>query len=433
MPDIIFGASEYAKDGLLPLTEWLGPSPWSERMLGMLEDLWKHAEVESEVGTIPAKSHEVSGELMQVLARMYYMTGEAVHKEHAYRLAAYFLEHHLPTDEERLGLDDHGCEVIGGLSEVYFIADTEDPEVAHRWRPRMHTMLDRILEVGRDEDGLLYNAVNPRTGEILSEERTDNWGYNYNAFAVVAELDGVQRYREAIQHVLSNMLKNKDYPWENDGADGIADSLEGGLNLMNRYPSPEMAAWSDHMAERLLAKQRDTGIIEGWHGDGNTARTAIMYALWKSQGAYVQPWRADVRVGAVRDAQGAVHFAVSSDWPYAGTLHFDVPRHQEYLNLPRDYPRLTQFPEWFTVEARDGVRLYLTGHPDYPAVDPQTASQAPAYHAAPDSPYQREIPRAALREGIPVQSAADAPFLLTVWPVALATPAERLFDIGYIP
>src|SRR5690606_24641704 len=144
------------------------------------------------------------------------------------------------------------------------------------------------------------------------------------------------RYREAIRHVLSNMPKHKDYPWENDGADGIADSLEGGLNIMNRYPSPEMSAWADHMAERLLAKQRDTGIIEGWHGDGNSARTAIMYALFKSQGAYVKPWRADVRVGAVRAPDGATHFAVASDWPYEGTLHFDTPRHQEHLNLPQD-------------------------------------------------------------------------------------------------
>jgi len=29
MENIIFGASEYVKDGLLPLTEYLGPSPCS--------------------------------------------------------------------------------------------------------------------------------------------------------------------------------------------------------------------------------------------------------------------------------------------------------------------------------------------------------------------------------------------------------------------
>ena len=31
MASIQFKASEYVKDGLLPLTEWLGPSPWSKR------------------------------------------------------------------------------------------------------------------------------------------------------------------------------------------------------------------------------------------------------------------------------------------------------------------------------------------------------------------------------------------------------------------
>jgi hypothetical protein len=31
---IIFGAAEYMKDGLIPLTEWLGKSPWSEPHAG---------------------------------------------------------------------------------------------------------------------------------------------------------------------------------------------------------------------------------------------------------------------------------------------------------------------------------------------------------------------------------------------------------------
>ena len=31
--EIVFGSSEYVKDGLLPLTEWLGSSPWYDRMI----------------------------------------------------------------------------------------------------------------------------------------------------------------------------------------------------------------------------------------------------------------------------------------------------------------------------------------------------------------------------------------------------------------
>ena len=41
--DIIFGSAEYVKDGLIPLTEWLGPSPWSERMISIVDEAWKHA------------------------------------------------------------------------------------------------------------------------------------------------------------------------------------------------------------------------------------------------------------------------------------------------------------------------------------------------------------------------------------------------------
>lgn len=383
LPKLIFGASEYIKDGLLPLTEWLGQSPWSDRMVGLMDDIWRHAEVETEVGKVPADSHEVAGDLMQGLARLYWFTGSETYREQAFRLGDYYLIHHLPVDADRLQFDDHGCEVINGLSEVYFLAAQKDPERRQRWQPAMHRMLDRILEVGRDANGLLYNRINPVTGEILSEDRTDNWGYNYNAFLVVAELDDVPRYREAVEHVLRNLPASKDYRWENGGADGYADSLEGGLNLINRVPLPEAIEWAEYTAEILLGKPRDTGVIEGWHGDGNYARTALMYALWKTQGAYLEPWRADLRVGAARGDDGAAYFVVACDWPYEGKLRFDIPRHAEQMHMPADYPRLNQFPEWFTVP-REGVYETATG----------------------------EVAASVLRDGLPISAKPDAPFQL---------------------
>ena len=45
-----------------------------------------------------------------------------------------------------------------------------------------------------------------------------------------------------------------------------------------------------------------------------------------------------------------LQIAVSADWPWAGKIRFDVPRHAEYFKMPTDYPRLNQFPEWFTVK-----------------------------------------------------------------------------------
>ncbi len=348
---LIFGASEYVKDGLLPLTEWLGPdSPWATRMLGLLEDIWKHAHIKTETGLVPSTSHEVAGEMMQSLSRMYWMTGEDAFKERAFQLAAYYFEHHLPTQTDHLSLDDHGCEVISGLSEAYYLAAQKAPKKHALWRPAMHAMLDCILEVGIDSKGLMYMSVDPKRGKIKKRERTDNWGYNYNAFALVGKLDNIPRYIDAIQHVLDNLMRSKDYPWENNSADGFADALEGCLNLINRYPSEQATAWADYTAQRLINVQRDSGIFEGWHGDGNGARTLIMYALWKSQGTYVQPWRADIGIGANWDERTqTLTITVQTQWPYTGKLHFDRARHQRYLHLPEDYPRINQFPEWFTL------------------------------------------------------------------------------------
>jgi hypothetical protein len=135
----------------------------------------------------------------------------------------------------------------------------------------------------------------------------------------------------------------------------------------------------------LLSKQRDTGVIEGWHGDGNFARTALMYAFWKTQGAYLEPWRADLRVGAAVDAEGYTCFQVESDWPWTGKLRFDIPRHAEYMHMPSDYPRLNQFPEWFSVGEREKF-------------------------TTPDGP----IDAAQLRNGMDVSVNKDQPFRLRV-------------------
>jgi hypothetical protein len=99
----------------------------------------------------------------------------------------------------------------------------------------------------------------------------------------------------------------------------------------------------------MLAMQQEDGIIGGWHGDGNFARTAIMFALWKQQGVTVQPWRQDLRVGAVQE-DGVLKIQLTGDKAWKGRLVFDQPRHKAFMHLPLDYPRINQFPEWFTVD-----------------------------------------------------------------------------------
>lgn len=363
MQRLIFGGSEYVKDGLTPLIEWLGHSPWFDRMIAITDDIWSHADVETAYGRIPTENHEINGEQMQVLVRLYYMTGDERYREWAFRLADYYFLNNNPAEWESLQLDDHSCEVFDGLAGAYFLAHHTDAERKRRYQPEMTRLVDRVLEVGVNKDGFVYNRVNARTGEVLNDELSDNFGYNYNAILNVGLLDDRDDYVEATRQMLKALPDYLDYPWEGRGADGYADAIEGALNLYNRLPVPEARQWIDESTAFLLAKVRPDGVVEGWHGDGNMARTALMTALWKSQGVTLHPWRADMVLGAVQEDDGRLVVAIRCDWPWRGTIRFDQPRHRVVMNLPSDYPRINQFPEWFTVESGRSYGVVLAETP----------------------------------------------------------------------
>jgi hypothetical protein len=356
MDEIIFGTSEYIKDGLLPLSEWLGKSPWTERMLGMLYDLSDEIDIAEGVkadGFGNATREEINGELLQVLSRMYWMTGDDQLLDWAVQIGDFYLlgNHHPTRDLPYLRLRDHGCELISGLCELYASTHFARPDKAEVYRRPLYEMLDRILAVGRNEDGLFYDGINPVTGEIVNARIADTWGYTLNGFYTVYQIDSIQSYKDAVLKVFSNLEKYKNYDWENGSADGYADAIEGALNLYNRLPDPGVAAWIDGEIKVMWAMQKESGVIEGWHGDGNFARTTLMYNLWKSKGLYVKPWRDDLVLGAVEKGDTLI-LSITSDLPWTGKLFFDNKRFTENMGLPMDWPRINQFPEWFTVDLR---------------------------------------------------------------------------------
>jgi hypothetical protein len=381
---IFFNSAEYVKDGLLALTEWLGPSPWSERMFELVDDSFALAATDTPFGKVPfvgldqETGVEVSGDYLQALARIYWLSGgDEKYLEWGTRLADLYLlpagKRHPTRDFSVLRLRDHGCEITSGLSEFYATLHFAGKRPGGaRWaakkaeyQPHVHEMLDRILAVGRNADGLFYNSVNPQTGAVVDARVSDGFGYVLDAFYTVYLVDGTEAYREAAFTPLTALPERyRGFAWE-PGAnappgkpgshDGYADAIEGALNLMNRLPETDpravaAASWLDSEVREFWSRQQPDGIIEGWHGDGNFARTTIMYCLWKSQGISAHPWREDLRVGAVRDGDG-VAISVSADKAWSGRLVFDRPRAQENLRLPIDWPRINQFPEWFTVQA----------------------------------------------------------------------------------
>ena len=357
---ILFGSAEYIKDGLLPLLEYIGDSPWNSRMMEMLNDLpyvfniLKGIELDDKQGGqghYLAASEEVNGEMLQILSRVYWRTGDKKYLDWAVSIADYYLggEHDL-TQSEYLRLRDHGCEVIGGLSELYVTLNYVNPELKKKYQNNLHKLLDRVLEVGRNEDGMFFNAINSKTGVVKDSMIVDNWGYLLNAHYSVYLIDGKEDYRkayfEAIKHLNS---KYRNFKWEGTSVDGYADAIESAINLYNREPDASLKDWMDSEIKVMWNMQKNDGIVSGVYPDGNFTRTSIMYSLWKTQGTHCRPWREDLKFGA-ETKEGELLISIKADSPWKGKLTFDRQRHKEILHLPIDYPRINQFPEWFIAD-----------------------------------------------------------------------------------
>ncbi len=81
----IFGAAEYIKDGLVPITERLGRGPWLDRMEELMSRIWAVAPVQTSYGAIPSDLAEPNGDLLQGLCRLYSATGKKIYLEWAER------------------------------------------------------------------------------------------------------------------------------------------------------------------------------------------------------------------------------------------------------------------------------------------------------------------------------------------------------------
>jgi dienelactone hydrolase len=386
---IIFAATEYAKDGLNPLIELNGPSPWASRMRQLVDGIIKHSPVDSDFGKLPSNSTEVNGELLQVLTRFYFLTGEERYLEFAERIAdAYCMEvlpgggwlpahrwdftQHQAIDDV-LSLNDHGNEIVGGLAEVFSAVHRLGRESTARYEIPLRRMFDTLLEKARNQDGLWYSRLRASTAEPLSQAVPDTWGYALAGMLNFGLVTNEKRYWEAARQALKNINQERYLEW--GGADSFADSIEGALLLLQHLPEPSGFAWLEQILPRFFAKQnltneKGTGIVEGWYGDGNYARTALMVALCYSGGTSMQPWNSGLQLGGATEVvgplenvsprkgiNGRLHLSLSSEEDWRGRLHFDHPRHADHFRLPHDLPRLNSFPEWYTVNAAELYRV----------------------------------------------------------------------------
>jgi hypothetical protein len=369
-PPSLFGAAEYAKDGLLAITELLGRTPWFYRMADMTAALMERAAVPSAFGPLPDAGAELNGDVLQTLVRLASMTGDTRFLEWARRIGdAYVLEvlpanHGLPGYEwdfakhagaDRMRLRDHGNEIVVGLALLHALESDRGEARAASYRQPLGRMLDRILG-SANPDGMLYNEFRPSDLAPLDKRLSDNWGYVYGAVYTYSMVTGDVRYRDAVRRVLANLPKYRGYDWENGSHDGYADAIESALYLYAREPVPEAADWIESEVRTLMAFQQPDGTIERWYGDGNWSRTLLLYALWKTQGTYLDGWREGVKLGAVREGE-RLHVSLEAPAEWKGKLHFDYARHRRSLNFRRNYVRLNEWPEWFTVDENTVYRV----------------------------------------------------------------------------
>ncbi|MEO5822304.1 MAG: hypothetical protein ABIT71_17495 [Vicinamibacteraceae bacterium] len=379
-PASMFGAAEYAKDGLLTVTEYLGRTPWFTRMVDMTADAMDHASIESRFGKLPANDAETNGDYLQVLARLANMTGDQRFVDWARRIADAYLDEVIPgshgvpsgqwdftahTGDQHLRLRDHGNELVVGLVLQYANEQRWNTPRAEKWRPAIARMLDRILE-SANADGMLYDEVDTATLKPFRTQLSDNWGYIYGAVYTFYQCTGETKYRDAVLKVLGNLPKHRRYVWEPrpkeaqlplGSFDGYADTIESAIYLVAREPVPEALDWIESEMQVLLDMQRPDGHFEYWYGEGNFNRTAMLYALMQSRGVRPARWQPGIRVGAVQDgARLHLNLALPATLPET-TVRFDYARHRRVLNLDRNYVRLNEFPEWFVVDENTLYRV----------------------------------------------------------------------------
>jgi len=379
-PPSLFGAGEYAKDGLLSVTEYLGRTPYYARMLDMVADAMNRAPVDSRFGKLPAADAELNGDYLQVLARLGPMTGDARFVEWARRIADAYLEEVLPgshgvpsgkwdftahTGDQHLRLRDHGNELVVGLVLQFANERYWHSPRAEKWQPAIKAMLDRILE-SANPDGLLYDEVATDTLKPFRETLSDNWGYIYGAVYTYYQITGETKYRDAVIRVLRNLPKYRKHVWEPrkdadlplGSFDGYADTIESAIYLVNREPVPEAFDWIESEMQVMLDMQRPDGHVEYWYGEGNFNRTALLYAYMQSQGVRPERWKSGMAVGAVRDGE---QLLLDLTLPSPTRMQFDYARHSRAMNLDRNYVRLNEFPEWFVVGENTLYRLHKDG------------------------------------------------------------------------
>ena len=281
----MLNAVEYAKDGLLPLVEALGPDPWLLRLREVMDAVLAESDTPTPAGTIPSPAAEVNGSALQALARLTWATNDPDFLQMGRQIASAYLDHTLPTTEylpphrwdfmenepigpRRFYLGDHGNEIVAGLVEWHRVETRLALPEAAAHREAINKMLDRLLQKGRTPQGLWYEIIDVPSGKVRDKDLTDNWGYLGQAYldqaaserdAAFGDPASAARFEQASAMMLRAVTTVDFYEWESGDMDGYADTLESALYLLRYIDDPagcRLGRRAGRRAVRLPARRR---------------------------------------------------------------------------------------------------------------------------------------------------------------------------------
>ena len=173
------------------------------------------------------------------------MTGEEKYLSWDIKIADQYLLEMYFSQTDYLRLRDLGCEIIGGLSELFLTLHKLQHPKFNNYRPPFYRLLDRILVYGRNPDGLFYNAINLQTQVPVDDRIADNWGYILNAYYTTWMVDQKEEYIQAVRKPFKTLnRKYRNYNWEPGSQRGPLGSHDGYADVrikvafeLRKYPA----------------------------------------------------------------------------------------------------------------------------------------------------------------------------------------------------
>ena len=382
--ELLFGSSEYAKDGLLSLYERHGRDLFGPPLLKIVDAVIAQSKHQSRFGPLPGTGAEINGNMLQLCGRLSYAEDRSDYADFAARIADAMIQQAMPANnglppkfydyagnkviDGTLKLKDHGNEAILGLAEAYAMAvdrsktDSTWRDRAQRWQEPVAKMFEIILKHGVNADGLLVGTMDPSPPRPSQDKLCDNWGYVLSGailFTDAARRHGqmdkarIEAIESAIDRIArATFARTPGVPWS-DSMDSDADAIESAIYIAayRHALRDEALAWTDRHVAAFFESQDADGTAVGHYLDGNFIRTSLLYADVRSGGWRADPWREDLLIGFAESGHGKAVLTIHCTEPYTGALRPPEPRHRTVMKLPWNWARLNSWPEWYAVDA----------------------------------------------------------------------------------